>query len=77
MRIAITVISWLALAAVVAWLWAANGRETGLMALAGIGIGMFLNFLYYKVGELQMRVEALERGNLLERLHKVERKVWS
>jgi hypothetical protein len=78
MRIAITAITWLGAAAVSAWGWVSQGWdwERGVTVLGAELFGWFANWLYYKVGELERRVEHLEKADLVERLHKVEWKLY-
>ena len=78
MRTAITAIAWLGAAAIFAWAWVSQGwdLERGLMVLAAGGVGWFVNWLYYKVGELDRRVETLEKADLVQRLHKLEWRVY-
>ncbi len=75
MRIVITVLVLLAGAASIAWVWVNQGAERGLMILAAGLFGWLASWLFYKVGELDRRVENLERADLVQRLHKVEWKV--
>ena len=78
MRTAITAISWLVFAAVVAWGWASQGwgLEGGLTFLAVMGGGMLVSWLVYRVAELDLGVQALEKADLAQRLHKVEWKLY-
>ena len=78
MRTAITAIAWLGAAAIFAWAWVSQegGWERGLMILAAGLVGWFVNWLLYKVAELDRRIESLEKADLAQRLHKVEWKVY-
>lgn len=78
MRTANTAIAWLGAAAIFAWAWVSQewGWERGLTILAAGMFGWFVNWLFYKVGELNRRVEYLEKADLVQRMHKLEWKVY-